>query len=392
VKTKWAKPAKLSALLKKHHPSTEEGDHPSASTSEDPVTVLLHSWLLWEASSEQAEAAMAKLMDSRVDVNEIRVSLPHELAPTVGKRYPRLEERLLGIKKSLHSIYLRRHEISLNYVREKGKRDAKAEIESLDGINPFVSARVLRLSFGVHAMPADEQLSLLLHELGVINEPVEHEVLATWLASEVKVDDGHRAIAALQAAVDAAWLDGTMIKLARKRRPPKPIKPEVVVVETEEEPSKEAVEPVKKPAVEKAATKAPAKKPAVTKAPAKKPAVAKAPAKKPAVAKAPAKKPAVAKAPAKKPAVAKAPAKKPAVAKAPTKKPVAKKASAKKTVAKKAPTKKAVAKKVSTKKAATKKSVAKKSTTGKSPAKKVAKKTAKRKTSRPVSVARKRVD
>jgi hypothetical protein len=392
VKTKWAKPAKLSALLKKHHPSTEEGDHPSASTSEDPVTVLLHSWLLWEASSEQAEAAMAKLMDSRVDVNEIRVSLPHELAPTVGKRYPRLEERLLGIKKSLHSIYLRRHEISLNYVREKGKRDAKAEIESLDGINPFVSARVLRLSFGVHAMPADEQLSLLLHELGVINEPVEHEVLATWLASEVKVDDGHRAIAALQAAVDAAWLDGTMIKLARKRRPPKPIKPEVVVVETEEEPSKEAVEPVKKPAVEKAATKAPAKKPAVTKAPAKKPVVTKAPAKKPAVAKAPAKKPAVAKAPAKKPAVAKAPAKKPAVAKAPTKKPVAKKASAKKTVAKKAPTKKAVAKKVSTKKAATKKSVAKKSTTGKSPAKKVAKKTAKRKTSRPVSVARKRVD
>jgi hypothetical protein len=372
VKTKWAKPAKLSALLKKHHPSTEEGDHPSASTSEDPVTVLLHSWLLWEASSEQAEAAMAKLMDSRVDVNEIRVSLPHELAPTVGKRYPRLEERLLGIKKSLHSIYLRRHEISLNYVREKGKRDAKAEIESLDGINPFVSARVLRLSFGVHAMPADEQLSLLLHELGVINEPVEHEVLATWLASEVKVDDGHRAIAALQAAVDAAWLDGTMIKLARKRRPPKPIKPEVVVVETEEEPSKEAVEPVKKPAVEKAATKAPAKKPAVTKAPAKKPVVTKAPAKKP--------------------AVAKAPAKKPAVAKAPTKKPVAKKASAKKTVAKKAPTKKAVAKKVSTKKAATKKSVAKKSTTGKSPAKKVAKKTAKRKTSRPVSVARKRVD
>ncbi|MDE0888233.1 MAG: histone H1-like repetitive region-containing protein [Phycisphaerales bacterium] len=372
MKTKWAKPAKLSALLKKHHPSAEKGDLPSASASEDPVTVLLHSWLLWEASSEQAETAMAKLMESRVDVNEIRVSLPHELAPTVGKRYPRLEERLLGIKKSLHSIYLRRHEISLNYVREKGKRDAKAEIESLDGINPFVSARVLRLSFGVHAMPADEQLSLLLHELGVINEPVEHEVLATWLASEVKVDDGHRAIAALQAAVDAAWLDGTMIKLARKRRPPKPFKPEVVVVETEEEPSKEAVEPVKKPAVEKAATKAPAKKPAVTKAPAKKPAVAKAPAKKP--------------------AVAKAPTKKPVAKKASAKKTVAKKASAKKTVAKKAPTKKAVAKKVPTKKAATKKSVAKKSTTGKSPAKKVAKKTAKRKTSRPVSVARKRVD
>ncbi len=335
MKTKWAKPAKLSALLKKHHPSTEKGAPAEETASEDPIMVLIHAWLLWEASSEQAETAMGRLMESRVDINEIRVSLPHELAPAMGKRYPRLEERLTGIKKSLHSIYLRRHEISLNYVREKGKRDAKAEIESLDGINPFVSARVLRLSFDVHAMPADEQLSLLLHELGVIAEPVEHEVLASWLASEVKAGDAHHAIAALQSAVDAAWADGTMTKLARKRRPAKPPEPVVVPETTEEEVPSAPVDAGKKPATKKPVTKKPATK-------------------------------------------------KPATKKAVTKKPAAKKAAAKK------PAAKPVAKKAA-KKAATKKPAAKKPVKKKASAKKVAKKTAKRKTSRPAPAARKRV-
>ena len=125
MKTKWAKPTKLSALLKKHRVMATESPSPETVSTEDPISVLIHSWMLWEASTEHASAAMTKLMEARVDVNEIRVSLPHELAPAIGKRYPRLEERLGGLKRSLHAIYMRRHEISLDYVREKGKRDVR---------------------------------------------------------------------------------------------------------------------------------------------------------------------------------------------------------------------------------------------------------------------------
>jgi hypothetical protein len=326
VKTKWAKPTKLSALLKKHRVTTTEATWPEAVSPEDPISVLIHSWMLWEASTEHATAAMSKLMEARVDVNEIRVSLPHELAPAIGKRYPRLEERLGGLKRSLHAIYLRRHEISLDYVREKGKRDAKAEIESLDGMNPFVSGRLLRLSFDVHAMPADEQLSLLFHELGVIDEVVEHEILASWLASAIKADDGPSAIEALQAAVDAAWSDGTMTKLSRRRRSAKPTdaseKPAAAKVE---EPATDPPEVVKKSSARKAPVKkTPAKKTSAKKAPAKK----KAPVKKAAAKKSPAKKKAAAK---------KTPAKKKAAAK---KAPAKKKAAAKKAPGKKASTRK----------------------------------------------------
>lgn len=342
MKTKWAKPAKFSAFLKKHRSGSDAPLVPEQVRASDPVAVLVHSWLLWEASSEQAATAMGKLLDQRVDFNELRVSLPHEVAGIIGKRYPRVEERLHGIRRTLHDLFLRRHELSFAYLEEKGKRDIKAEIESLDGITPFVSARLLRVSFGVHSMPADDQLSALLHEHDVIDEPVEPEDLASWLSTTVKADEAEGAMLALQSAVDAAWDAGAMTKLVRRHRPLKVV--EVVEIVEEVEPEEEVVET---PAAKKKVAR---KAPAAKKTPARK-------------------------APAKK--VVKKAAKK-----ATTKKAAAKKAPAKKS-AKKASAKKA-AKKTPAKKAASK-STAKKSTTRKAAGKskkKVAKKTAKKATTR----------
>ena len=329
MKHKWAKPAKFNSFVKKYR-GTETPLLPDFIRPRDPVAVMVHSWLLWEASTDQAEVAMRKLLDAFVDFNEIRVSLPHEKATVIGKRYPRLEERLHGIRRTLHSLYLKRHSLSFDHLADKGKRDIKADIEDLDGMHPFVAARILRMSFEVHALPADDQLSALLHENDVIEEPVDPDELSAWLGGMVKADDAIDIMATLQAAVDDAWGRGIMTKMVRKHRPtraPDP-EPEMEIIE-EVEP-----EPTPRPSVRKAsAKKAPAKKTtkktAATKAPAKK-----APAKKTAK-KAPAKK-AAKKAPAKK-AAKKAPAKK-AAKKTPAKK-AAKKAPAKKT-AKKPATKK----------------------------------------------------
>jgi hypothetical protein len=290
VKTKWAKPTKFSAFLKKHRVGTEPSLLPEHVSASDPLAVLVHSWLLWESSSEQAATAMAKLTEQRVDFNELRVSLPHEVAGIIGKRYPRVEERLHGIRRTLHDLFLRRHELSFEYLGDKGKRDVKAEIESLDGITPFVSARLLRISFDVHAMPADDQLSALLHEHDVIDEPVDPEDLAGWLGTAVKADEAVGAIAAMQAAVDAAWDEGTMTRLVRKHRPLRVVEVvEVVEPVAAEEPAPEAATSAEAPARTaggKTASKsttgktASAKKTAAKKSPAKKAAAKKAPAKK----------------------------------------------------------------------------------------------------------------
>ncbi len=335
MKTKWAKPTKFSAFLKKHRVGGDPALLPEGVAASDPVAVLVHSWLLWESSSEQAATAMVKLIDQRVDFNELRVSLPHEVAGIIGKRYPRVEERLHGIRRTLHDLFLRRHELSFDYLAEKGKRDIKGEIESLDGITPFVSARVLRIAFDVHAMPADDQLSALLHEHDVIDEPVEPDDLAGWLGTAVKADEAVGAIAALQAAVDAAWDEGVMTKLVRRHRPLRVVE----VVEVVEPVEVEEPEPEPAPPAKKAAAKAPAQKKSTAKT-------------------------------------------------SPTRKTTAKASTAKKSTAKTSTTKKAAAKKTTAKKSTAKKATTRRTTGTKTAARKtVTGRTAKKATSKTTSRA-----
>ncbi|MCH2161356.1 MAG: hypothetical protein MK085_05735 [Phycisphaerales bacterium] len=379
MKSKWAKPAKLASLLKKHRREDEAEivGFPETADASDPVIQFIYSWLLWEASSEHANPALEKLLEAHVDFNELRVSLPHEMANIVGKRYPRAEERFTRLKKSLHGIYLKHHSVTLEHLASQNKRDAKAYLEGLDGMHGFVANRMLRVCCGVHAISADEQLAWLLHEHGVIDEPVESEPLANWLTSTIKAAQGGASSATLQAVIDVAWEDGTMTKINRRRR-------------TEREAEEKAKRKAEAEAEAKAAAEAAAKlriqeekKAAVKKAAAKKAAAIKKAAAKKADA---AKKAAAKKADAAKKAAAK---KADAAKKAAAKKAAAKKAASKKTAKKKTTKKKAPAKKAASKKTARK--TTKKKAATKKPAKKApAKKAASKKTVRKKAATRKK--
>jgi endonuclease III len=319
VKSGVADPAKLKALLKKlgsHEPipSAGEGD----TGYDEPIAVIVFSFLLWEATTQQAQDAMAKIVDSIVDFNELRVCLPNEVVSIIGSRYPNSMERARRMKRTLHAIYMANHAVSLDSLQSSGKREVRAFIEALDGIPPFVASWVLQRCYDVHAIPVDDRLVDLFIEKGVLAEISDPDEVSKWLSRQVKSSDGRKVEAALRSFVDSS--PKPTRKAPPKSKPVSSSKKEAPAASTAKE------EPAKK-----AAKKAPEKK--VAKKPAKK-AAGKAPAKK--VAKKTAKK-----APAKK-AAKKAPEKK--VAKKPAKK-VAKKATAKKTT-KKAPAKKSARKSV----------------------------------------------
>ena len=393
MSSNWVKPAKFTALLKKHKAVDRKDDVlPGSADWSDPIAHLVHAWLLWESSTTQADAAMEKIIESRVDFNELRVSLPHELAMIVGKRYPRHEERFTRLKQTLQAIYLNQHAMTLEHLRDLSKKQAKTYLDRLTGMHPFVSSRVLSIAFGGHAIPADEQLVEVLIEHGVITEQVETKVVISWMTAQVRAADAEWAIPALQSVCDAAWEDGTVTKINRRRR----AEQEAAEAAAEskrlakiaaEKAALKAAEKAAKAAADMIAKKAAAKKAEVKKAEAKKVAAKKAAADKIAK-KAAADK--IAKKAAADKIVKKAAAKKAEAKKVEAKKAAAKKAAAKKVAAKKVAAKKVAAKKVAAKKVAAKKVAAKKSSAKKAATKKTAKKVvAKKKVSKKKAPARK---
>jgi hypothetical protein len=189
---------KLTSLIKKlpasAPPMPEHGD--------DGLHVLVHSFLLWESTADKAQIAYAKLNDAIVDFNDLRVTLPHELVEVIGQRYPRGLDRAQRLRAALRDVYLREHTMQLERLADLGKREIRKYVESLDGIVPFVAARVMLLSFGVHAVPVDEQLRDQLAAAGAAADDVNVADLSAWLARQVKSADGPAVHGALQ-----AWSD-----------------------------------------------------------------------------------------------------------------------------------------------------------------------------------------
>jgi hypothetical protein len=261
VKSGVANATKLKALLKKtgaHEPVPPAGNSDAA--YDDPVSVLIFSFLLWESTTSQARDAMQKLVDSTVDFNELRVCMPSEIVATIGARYPKNIERAQRLKSTLHSIYLQRHSVSLEHLAELGKRETKAFVEGLKGIPPFVSSRLLQRCYDVHTIPVDDRLVDLLVDHGVLSEPVEADIVGGWISRQVKSKDGSAVEATLRVLIDTSPKP--------QRKAPKKTVPKKSAAKKTAAKAPEAKKPAKKVA-KKAPKKSSAKKSARKKTSAK---------------------------------------------------------------------------------------------------------------------------
>ena len=191
---------KLTSLLNAR-PEPPVVEFPDA---DDPVAVLVQSFLLWESTTEKAKAAYARLREHVVDFNDLRVTMPNEMAEYIGTRYPKAVLRCQRLRAVLRNVYLREHSVSLEELKTAGKREVKKYVESLEGIVPYVEARLLLMCFDSHAVPVDEQLRDLLAEAGIVEEGADVAEVASWLARQIKAKDAPRTHAVFQAWSDTA--------------------------------------------------------------------------------------------------------------------------------------------------------------------------------------------
>jgi endonuclease III len=163
----------------------------------DPVSVMVMSFLMWDATTTRAATAFKRLRERVVDFNDLRVSMPHEMVEWIGPRFPQAAERCQRLRAALRHTYEREHSVNLDRLGDMGRREIKSYLRSLDGIVPYVADRVTLLCFDSHCVPVDTRLHRSLLKVGVGDETVEISDMASWLARQVKAADAvvtHRAL------------------------------------------------------------------------------------------------------------------------------------------------------------------------------------------------------
>lgn len=143
------------------------------------VARLVESFLLWESSVNRAERALEALRSELVDLNELRVCLPSEIVGVIGVRYPLARERAERIRTCLRTVFESANGLSLCALAEQSKRQARTVLDTIPGMVPFVSARVVLLELGGHAFPVDSRVRE--HLLTIRCESEDEATLSTKL-------------------------------------------------------------------------------------------------------------------------------------------------------------------------------------------------------------------
>jgi endonuclease III len=188
----------LTELLK----TLPAGEPPAFAHENDPVAVLVLSFLMWESSTDKALAAYERLFESVTDCNDLRVCMPHETAGYLGARYPRATERSERLRAALRNIFLREHAVNLDARQGDTKRQIRKYLESLEGMVPYVAGRVMLLCFDTHTIPVDELLRRQLVAAGAVDEEATVSETASWLSRQIKARDGRNTHYAFQAWID----------------------------------------------------------------------------------------------------------------------------------------------------------------------------------------------
>lgn len=215
-------PTKFSALVKRH----AQPEHTVDPNAVDPVALLISSFLMYDAPTHMAEAAMQKIRSATVDFNEFRVSLVEEMVQVIGVRYPRAEERCKALRRVLYAIFRDRHKVCLAHLEGHPKQHIRAYLDNLDGMIAYVSNRVCLLRYGVHAIPVDQTTHELLVDEGALSPTVSLADAAGVLERNIRAGHGLESYFALQAAADKRHAAGPKAapKAARPEKASKPAK------------------------------------------------------------------------------------------------------------------------------------------------------------------------
>jgi hypothetical protein len=208
---------KLASLLKKlradHNGEPRDGSIDGCPESADKLLwQFVYSFLAWESTTSRADTASKRLHGAVVDYNEMRVSLPDELAGMIGDRYPRAPERAARLRSALNDLYKREHAVCLSRVAAMAKRDARTFLESLEGTPPFVAARMILLSLGGHAFPVDDRMHRALLDEAAVPADLNQVEASGWLERQFRAGEAAEAYLLLE-----RWLNDRPVPKPPKR-------------------------------------------------------------------------------------------------------------------------------------------------------------------------------
>lgn len=162
---------------------------PSAIEPTDPIEQMVVGILSQDTSMSRAQSAYRRLVGEMVDLNELRVTPPSEIAEQIDGLIPMASDKARRIVDALNAVRRRQDTLDLDFLKQRGRREAREYLESLEGLTPFVAAQVVLFSLQGHAIPVDNLTLYVLRKKELVDPEADIPTVQGFLERNINASD-----------------------------------------------------------------------------------------------------------------------------------------------------------------------------------------------------------
>ena len=182
----------------------------------DVLSELLLGCLTVQMTENKGRTSLGKLRSNFVDYNELRVTRPAEVIEILGKGYGQAREAVDQMILLLRSLYDEQDHLDLEHLKSMGKREAKVFLEQLEGMTPYVLARVMLRGLEGHAIPVHDQMLEMLRGEEVVEESADEATVQGFLERQISAKKALKVYGLLRRHADSAKSFGGSKKIEKK--------------------------------------------------------------------------------------------------------------------------------------------------------------------------------
>ncbi len=176
-------------------------------SGEDVALQLVRFLLLEESSHAEVNEAMVRIPAGFVDLNELRISFPEEIAEVVpGVSF--IQRKASRITQLFNAMFLRHNTMTWEFLRTYNIRDLRQYFEKIDGGDAVLSAAAVMLLSPGHAIPADSDVRRTLGRLGLTEHGEDVAALQGFLERAVAKEQGYETWALLHRLAETVCVVG----------------------------------------------------------------------------------------------------------------------------------------------------------------------------------------
>lgn len=176
----------LQTLLKKRYKPKAEASSARLTILEAIVYGICHE----DTTGEQASQALTRFKSDFFDWNEVRVSSLEEIqVPLAG--FPNSDDRAFRIRRFLRQLFEKTYAFNLEALTKKPLKESVKALQEYEVLgSDYVTATVIQMALGGHAIPVDESVRRALERLGVVDPDTDAAATRSLLERAVPKNRG----------------------------------------------------------------------------------------------------------------------------------------------------------------------------------------------------------